>query len=145
MHLVPPRKDLFLPIQRQMVVVFGHQNVRQQARCRQTAVLQPFRQGRNHRGLSQLDAVDIFFADRAAAEKAGRFVIQLFADLLSNATPLFRRTLQRFSSMTSSTTGKLSGNFGARSFRERLTGTLGSTIRSVQIRPATVSGALSAS
>ena len=76
---MPLKKDLFLPIQRQMVAVFGHQDVRQQARRGQAAVLQPFRQRRDHRGKGRRNAGNIFFADGAAAQKAGRFVIQLFA------------------------------------------------------------------
>ena len=49
MDLMPPRKNLFLPIQRQMIAVFGDQNLRQQTGRGQAAVLQPLRQRRDHR------------------------------------------------------------------------------------------------
>ena len=47
------QENLFLPIQRQMVAVFSHHDVRQQSRRGQAAIQQPFRQRRDQRSASR--------------------------------------------------------------------------------------------
>ncbi|MEN9576773.1 MAG: hypothetical protein RL514_4628 [Verrucomicrobiota bacterium] len=95
MHLVAVPEDLFLPIQRKVIAVFADQHLRQQARCGQAAIQQPFRQGCDHGRLVEFHPVNVFAADHAAAQKAGRFVIELFADFLADATPALRRGFHR--------------------------------------------------
>ena len=96
MHLMPAKENLFLPEEGQMIAVFADQHLRQQARRGQTAFLQTRRQGRHHRGQIQLHAGHIFFADEPPAQKTGRFIIQLLADFLPDAAPLFGSGFHRF-------------------------------------------------
>ena len=79
-----------------MVAIFADQNLRQQTRRGQAAIQQPFRQGGDHRHRVHFRPVDILLADEAAAQKAGGFVIKLFADFLPNAPPLFGLGFHRF-------------------------------------------------
>ena len=91
MNAVATSINLFLPIQWQMVAVFADQHLREQTRRGQPAFLQTFGQRGNHRSQVQFRAVNIFFADRPAAQKTRRFIIQLLAHFLPDATPVLRR------------------------------------------------------
>ena len=93
---VAANENLFLPVQRQMVAVFAHQNVRQQSGCGQTTILQTFWQRRDDRCLVKVNPVNVFAPNGPAAQKTRRFKIQLLADFLADATPALRRGLHRF-------------------------------------------------
>ena len=93
---MPLLVNLFLPVQRQMVAVFGDQNLRQQSRRRQAAIQQAFRQRRGQRRAIRIFAVNVGAADGAPPQKPRRLIVQLLTDFLPDATPRFRLRLDCF-------------------------------------------------
>ena len=96
MNSVPLLVNLFLSIEGQMVAVFSHHDLRQQARRGQAAIQQSFRQGGDHRRRVQFGSMHKLSAHDSAPEKTPRLIIQLLADFLADATPGFRLGLDRF-------------------------------------------------
>src|ERR1051326_7960569 len=85
---VPLRINLLLPIQRQMVTVFAHQHVSQQARSGQSAFLQAGRQGRGHWSAIRFGAMHEGATPGPPLEKTPRLIVQLLGNLLTNLAPV---------------------------------------------------------
>ena len=79
-----------------MVAIFSHYDMRQQTRRGQTAIQQPFGQGGDHGRTVRVGLVNILSAHNPASKKAARLIIQLLADFLADATPLFGLRFDRF-------------------------------------------------
>jgi hypothetical protein len=126
MHLMALRENLFLPIQRQMVAVFAHQNVRQQPRRGQTGLAGVPATARSPEPVQDQRGEHIF-ADGPAAQKTRRFIIQLLADFLPDATPGFGLLFHRFGINHFFDQGQVLGQARCALFPRTLTEALGSS------------------
>jgi hypothetical protein len=79
-----------------MVAIFSHHDVGEQSRRGQTAIQQAFGQGGDQGRIIRVGLMNIFSAHDPATEKTARLIIQLFADFLADATPLFGLRFHRF-------------------------------------------------
>jgi hypothetical protein len=86
---VPLPEDLFLPVEGQMVAVFADQQLRQQAGSSQAVLGHPFGCRGDHRRQHALIAPHILGPDRFLPEELARLIIQLPADFLADALPVF--------------------------------------------------------
>ncbi len=91
-----PSVDAFKVIPREMIAVAGDQGVRQQRGCRDAALLQHGCERGDDGRQMPVDPADILAPDRAQAREAPRCVIELLADLFSDADPLSGRGFRFF-------------------------------------------------
>ncbi len=85
--------DAFLAVEREMVAVFADQDVGQQSRRGQAAVLQARGQRGDDGGRFPVRFADILGPDQPAAQQAAGLVVELFADLFADLAPLRGRSL----------------------------------------------------
>ncbi len=89
------RKNLFLPVEWKVIAIFADDHLGQQPGSGDAAFEQTLRQGRDHRSQIGIGAVNKLAANRPAAQKAGRFVIELLGDFLPDAAPVLRLRFDR--------------------------------------------------
>ena len=93
---MPGGEDPFLSVQGKMIAVLADQHLGQETRRGQAAIQKPLRQGGNEWCPVTVRPVDVLRADHTAAQKASRFVIELFTDFLPDPSPFQRCGLHGF-------------------------------------------------
>src|SRR5690606_30862670 len=89
-HVMSRPEDLFLTIERYMVAELIDDHRGDEPGSGEACILQRRRQGGDHRRVLDVVYTHKLQTHSAAAEKASRLVIELFADLLPDLTPLLR-------------------------------------------------------
>ena len=95
-HAVALTVNGFLPVERKMIGVLGDEHLREQPCRGQAALLQARRQRRDDRGRVRVSTPHELAPDQPAAQKARRFVVELLAELRSDAAPRCRARLDWF-------------------------------------------------
>ena len=86
---MPRGVDLLLPVEWQMIAVFGDDDLREQSWCGDATLLQGVQRGNDGR-LVGLITLHILPPDDAAAEEPRRFIVELFGDFFADGAPSFR-------------------------------------------------------
>jgi len=95
LHAVADAKDLLLPVKRQMVAVFGDQDVCDEPGRSGQAILQAWWQLRGHRRSIAVGDFHKHWPDQTPDEDPARLVVETVAAFFTDAPPRFRTCLDR--------------------------------------------------